>query len=290
MGSSKKHKEKRDKKKHKRERSRSREKDRESHKRSHKSSHRREKHRSPELGSPSNDFQLTKRRRISGEEEILTENKNQRPNISDDEFDVDKLLDSKLSENPEFSAAIKRSSRKRKYDELKKRNVFVENEDSLERFATEQLLEEHGVQDINVKSSHSPAAAEFSQKLSLEDVRIKEEPGSNSELNEPQPSRSTSNSKHRSKSSTKLLDSGNESPERQESQSSLSIEETNKLRAKLGLKPLDVTVETSDVQNEEKEISKPAAEIFVKTENIKKLRKTKGLADSDSEDESAAAW
>ncbi|GIY28552.1 hypothetical protein CDAR_409551 [Caerostris darwini] len=314
MGSSKKHKEKRDKKKHKRERSRSREKDRESHKRSHKSSHRREKHRSPELGSPSNDFQLTKRRRISGEEEIPTENKNQRPNISDDEFDVDKLLDSKLSENPEFSAAIKRSSRKRKYDELKKRNVFVENEDSLERFATEQLLEEHGVQDINVKSSRSPAAAEFSQKLSLGDVRIKEEPGSNSEeLNEPQPSRSTSNSKHRSKSSTKILDSGNESPERQESQSSLSIEETNKLRAKLGLKPLDVTVETSDVQNEEKEISKPAAEIFVKTENIsekkksenlreklkvvkekraieEKLRKTKGLADSDSEDESAAAW
>ncbi|XP_054260871.1 U4/U6.U5 tri-snRNP-associated protein 1 [Macrosteles quadrilineatus] len=101
------------------------------------------------------------------------------------------------------------------------------------------------------------------------------------------------------------------------SDQSLSIEETNKLRAKLGLKPLEVTP-TGPVKGEDGQVKtvdggtdmgefvhKPAANITDKhrTEKIKaklaerkekraleaKLAKVKRLAD-DSDDESAAAW
>ncbi|XP_055949942.1 U4/U6.U5 tri-snRNP-associated protein 1-like isoform X2 [Argiope bruennichi] len=377
MGSSKKHKEKRDRKKHKRDRSRSRERDRDSHKKSHKSSHRRDKRKSPEPGSPESDMQLTKRRRISDDEEILSgnrensSNKTQPGTILDEEFDVDQLLDSKLSENSEFSS-LKRSSKKHK-DDLKKRQSIGENEDSLEKFATEQLLEEHGIRDV-VKRNQSPPA-ETSQIPYITDVKIKEEPVDEDRAEghtEPQlslsiaetnklraklglkpldvgkekpvrkaedsksfmetklreklgskvsgedigasgsQSQSISDSGKRSRSDSRPKDLGNESPERSEPQLSLSIEETNKLRAKLGLKPLDVKSQIPGDETEDQEPSKPA-EVFVKTENLsekkkaedlreklrvikekraieEKLRKTKGIADSDSEDESSAAW
>ncbi|GBM59200.1 U4/U6.U5 tri-snRNP-associated protein 1 [Araneus ventricosus] len=379
MGSSKKHKEKRDRKKHKRDRSRSRERDRDSHKKSHKSSHRRDKRKSPEPGSPDSDIQLSKRRHISDDEEIFSGNSSSRalpPTNSDDEFDVDQLLDSKLSENPEFSS-LKRSSKKHK-DDVKKRQSFGENEDSLEKFATEQLLEEHGAHDV-LKRNRSPPA-ETSQIPFITDVRIKEEPqdeerrdsviedraqvqlslsitetnklraklglkpldvgkekpvrkdddsksimeanklreklglkvsGEDSEASGSQ-SHSISDSSKRSRSDSRSMDTGNESPERSEPQLSLSIEETNKLRAKLGLKPLEVKSQIPGIESEDQDPSKPA-EVFVKTENLsekkkaedlreklriikekraieEKLRKTKGIADSDSEDESPAAW
>ncbi|CAL1275394.1 unnamed protein product [Larinioides sclopetarius] len=379
MGSSKKHKEKRDRKKHKKDRSRSRERDRDSHKKSHKSSHRRDKRKSPEPGSPDGDIQLSKRRHISDDEEIVSGNSSSRalPHTnSDDEFDVDQLLDSKLSENPEFSS-LKRSSKKNK-DDVKKRHSLGENEDSLEKFATEQLLEEHGAHDA-IKRNRSPPA-ETSQIPFISDVRIKEEPqdeeGRDSviedraqvqlslsiaetnklraklglkplDVGKEKPvrkddesksiveanklreklglktieedteasgsqSHSISDSSKRSRSDSRSMDTGNESPERNEPQLSLSIEETNKLRAKLGLKPLEVKSQIPGIENEDQETSKPV-EVFVKTENLRekkkaedlrkklrvikekraieeKLRKTKGIADSDSEDESPAAW
>ncbi|KAI8788508.1 U4/U6.U5 tri-snRNP-associated protein 1 isoform X2, partial [Biomphalaria glabrata] len=89
--------------------------------------------------------------------------------------------------------------------------------------------------------------------------------------------------------------------------SSLSIEETNRLRAKLGLKPLEV----SDSKGEDKSkksdgVHVPAVNLgqLRKTESLrekmvnkktqremeKKLRTVKGLGDSDSEDEDASAW
>ncbi|GFR30815.1 hypothetical protein TNCT_313961 [Trichonephila clavata] len=178
MGSTKKHKEKKDRKKHKRDRSRSREKDRDSHKKSHKSSHRREKRKSPEPGSPELESRFSKRRLISGEENIPRRETEKRENrsASDDEFDVERLLDSKLSENPEFSS-LKRSSKKRKregaLEELKRRHTLGENEDSLERFATEQMLEEHAAQDSVLKKIQSPT---MDAHFSHEEVRIKEEP------------------------------------------------------------------------------------------------------------------
>nr|XP_015910783.2 U4/U6.U5 tri-snRNP-associated protein 1 isoform X2 [Parasteatoda tepidariorum] len=119
--------------------------------------------------------------------------------------------------------------------------------------------------------------------------------------------------KGRSKLGLKSLDVGKEKHEHRKPQLSLSISETNKLRAKLGLKPLEVDNDIPGIEDADKEISKPAAEIFVKTENINekkksealrkklkvtkakrkienKLRNTKGIAVSDSEDESAASW
>ncbi|GFS60678.1 hypothetical protein NPIL_117051 [Nephila pilipes] len=377
MGSSKKHKEKRDKKKHKRDRSRSRERDKDSHKKSHKSSHRRDKRKSPEPGSPELELHSSKRRHISGEESVPRREVEKRENrsASDDEFDVDRLLDSKLSENPEFSS-LKRNSKKRKREEaldnLKKRHIVGENEDSLEKFATEQMLEEHGAQDVVLKKNRSPVNA----PSSYEEVRIKEEPrdddGQDEAFSEPQlslsiaetnklraklglkpldvgkekltkddskvelnklrlklglkipddpdvpstskePSSSVDSDTRKSRSKSSSVHTGAESPESSEPQLSLSIAETNKLRAKLGLKPLDVGDDTPGNENEEKEISKQPAEVFVKTENLsekkrsedlreklkvikekraieEKLKKTKGIADSDSEDESAADW
>ncbi|GFY78125.1 hypothetical protein TNIN_62102 [Trichonephila inaurata madagascariensis] len=373
MGSTKKHKEKKDRKKHKRDRSRSRERD--SHKKSHKSSHRREKRKSPEPGSPELESRLSKRQHISGEENIPRREPEKRENrsASDDEFDIERLLDSKLSENPEFSS-LKRSSKKRKregaLEDLKKRHTLVENEDSLERFATEQMLEEHAAQGLVLKKIQSPS---MDAHFSHEEIRIKEEPlnddRQSEEYKEPQYSLSiaetnklraklglkplevpkekltkdeskaelkiillsillcvgrreskepssaadSDSSKTRSKSSSKPVHTGGESPESSEPQLSLSVAETNKLRAKLGLKPLDVGDDIPGIENEENEISKQPAEVFVKTENLsekkksedlrerlkvmkekrtieEKLKKTKGVADSDSEEESAAAW
>nr|KAH9509150.1 U4/U6.U5 tri-snRNP-associated protein 1 [Bulinus truncatus] len=89
--------------------------------------------------------------------------------------------------------------------------------------------------------------------------------------------------------------------------SSLSIAETNRLRAKLGLKPLDV----SDSKGEDK--SKKSDAVHVPAVNLaqvkktatlrekmvtkksqraleKKLKNVKGLGESDSDDDGAAAW
>ena len=94
---------------------------------------------------------------------------------------------------------------------------------------------------------------------------------------------------------------------------SLSIEETNKLRAKLGLAPLDVGSSSSSSKATEEASYEKRGEVFVKTENISdkmetekikerlsaqrdkrrildKLTKTKGLADSSDEDEEAVSW
>ena len=96
---------------------------------------------------------------------------------------------------------------------------------------------------------------------------------------------------------------------------SLSIEETNKLRAKLGLAPLDLPGSSKKTAEEEASYEK-RGEVFVKTENISdkietekikerlaaqrekrrildKLSKTKGLADSSSssdDEEGAVSW
>ncbi|XP_063958840.1 U4/U6.U5 tri-snRNP-associated protein 1-like [Lytechinus pictus] len=90
---------------------------------------------------------------------------------------------------------------------------------------------------------------------------------------------------------------------------SLSIEDTNKLRAKLGLAPLDVdgegAGEPGEIVEEKKDVHKPAVNIsdIKKTEALKekmaqirekrlinkKLHKVKTLADDDDDDD-AAAW
>ncbi|XP_031562153.1 U4/U6.U5 tri-snRNP-associated protein 1-like [Actinia tenebrosa] len=91
---------------------------------------------------------------------------------------------------------------------------------------------------------------------------------------------------------------------------SLSIEETNKMRIKLGLKPLQVD-DSSDKSEEKKtslldDVHVPAINIREKEEQekmrrkleeirekrklYKKLNKVKVLGDSDSDDESAASW
>ncbi|XP_023931823.1 U4/U6.U5 tri-snRNP-associated protein 1 [Lingula anatina] len=90
---------------------------------------------------------------------------------------------------------------------------------------------------------------------------------------------------------------------------SLSIEETNKLRAKLGLKPLEVPDENEPKEEKESlkdDIHKPAGNIAQAqmTEKLKEklavikekrrinmqLGKVKTLGESDSDDESAATW
>ena len=97
---------------------------------------------------------------------------------------------------------------------------------------------------------------------------------------------------------------------------SLSIEETNKLRAKLGLAPLDIPGSSKKTTEEEEDSYEKRGEVFVKTENISdkietekikerlaaqrekrrildKLSKTKGLADSSSssdDEEGALSW
>ncbi|KAK8787985.1 U4/U6.U5 tri-snRNP-associated protein 1 [Amblyomma americanum] len=113
--------------------------------------------------------------------------------------------------------------------------------------------------------------------------------------------------------------SGSESDSGNQERSSLSIEETNKLRAKLGLKPLQVDgggipglgdVPPGDANEEEGEKRK---EVFVKTENMQekvqaqklrekitasrekrkiteKYREVKSLGDVAEEDDDALAW
>ncbi|XP_054714322.1 U4/U6.U5 tri-snRNP-associated protein 1-like [Uloborus diversus] len=308
MGSSKKHKEKRDRKKHKKDRSRSRERSSEkSHKRAEKSSHRKERRKIPEDVPAEFDAKIVEKRRNrhSSDEDSsrrLEQHERREPVRApspDDDFDVDKLLDSKLSENPTDFAAIiaKRNARKRRredaIEELRKRQMLSTREDSLERFATEQLMEEHS-QPVAVKTDYSPPSDSTTHKAEIPfitDVRIKEEPPEVVE------------------ESTPIHE------EFSEPQLSLSISETNKLRAKLGLKPLAVSssIPGLEDENSEKDVMKKPAEVFVKTENIsevkrsealreklkvikekrkieEKLKKTKGVADSDSEDESAAAW
>lgn len=344
MGSSKKHKEKRDKKKHKKNRSRSRERD---HKKSHKSSSRKEKRK-----SLTPDLEVTvdeKRRRIV---EDLVPYRDPEPSSSheekspvryrepspDDDFDIDKLLDSKLSEKNE--AIIKRPSKKRiredaieefkrrqnikskedfrddaieeskrrqnvkskddfqedAIEEFKRRSNIKNKEDSLERFTPEPILEDYRLPEAKHSASPLPESPHIEETSEIpfitdgtEEVRgIKQEP-QDDYVEEPV-------------------------AERTEPQLSLSISETNKLRAKLGLKPLDVGSDIPGLsdENSEKDPSKKV-EVFVKTENIsdikksealreklkvtkekraieEKLRKTKGVAESDSEEESAADW
>ncbi|XP_025105199.1 LOW QUALITY PROTEIN: U4/U6.U5 tri-snRNP-associated protein 1-like [Pomacea canaliculata] len=99
-----------------------------------------------------------------------------------------------------------------------------------------------------------------------------------------------------------------ESASFEKEQLSLSIEETNKLRAKLGLKPLEVggAKDGSSKSGENQDVHVPAINIGEKkrTEKLRekmdttkakreisnKLRVIKGLGESDSEDESASAW
>lgn len=99
-----------------------------------------------------------------------------------------------------------------------------------------------------------------------------------------------------------------ESASFEKEQLSLSIEETNKLRAKLGLKPLEVggAKDGSSKSGENQDVHVPAINIGEKkrTEKLRekmdttkakreisnKLRVIKGLGESDSEDESATAW
>ncbi|KAK2184317.1 hypothetical protein NP493_270g02007 [Ridgeia piscesae] len=89
---------------------------------------------------------------------------------------------------------------------------------------------------------------------------------------------------------------------------SLSVEETNKLRAKLGLKPLDVAGEKRDDSRPEKkaDVHVPAVNIAAvkKTEQLrekmalikekrrinKMLGKVKKLADSDDDDDNVLSW
>lgn len=193
MGSSKKHKEKRDRKKHKKGRSRSRERD--THKRSHKSSSRREKRKSPERGSVDYEYENSdEKKRLSLEEEVSHRDYTQsskdeheksparyKEQSPDDDFDIDKLLESKLPDKSDSSSS-KRSSKKRiregALEEFKKRQKLGNNEDSLEKFANEQLLEEHG--QSTIKSTHSPPYETPHKDSSVEipfitDANIKEE-------------------------------------------------------------------------------------------------------------------
>nr|XP_042895222.1 U4/U6.U5 tri-snRNP-associated protein 1 isoform X2 [Parasteatoda tepidariorum] len=402
MGSSKKHKEKRDKKKHKK-RSCSRERD---HKKAHKSSHRKDKQKSPDIA----DFEEQDGKSQfdpSEMSDVLREPHNidsrdsdssRKRNVNlEDEFDVDKLLDEKLTENKEITSPSIRASKKRRreaaIEELRKRSKLDTNEDSLEKFAQEQLLEEHsseegrksrpssdipflgsavvkeelesddedysdrqslsmreankgrsklGQKPLDVGKEKSVSLNKLEKKASMlraklgfkpkdtvaqkaydeEDVLeanklraklglIKSEEANHSSAS-LDPDIIEAN-RLRAQLGLKPLDTSEDIPERSEPQLSLSISDTNKLRAKLGLKPLEVGNDIPGLEDGDKEISKPAAEIFVKTENISekkksealreklkvtkekrkiesKLRNTKGIADTDSEDESAASW
>lgn len=147
MGSSKKHKEKKEKKKHKK---RSRSRERESHKRSHKSSSRKERKRSI---TPDIDSGDEKRRRIAEEDvshrqvEMQIEEKSPvriREPSPDDLFDIDKLLDSKLSEKNEsvVDRALKKRSRESAIEEFKRRqNIHIK--ESIAKVANERLTEDY---------------------------------------------------------------------------------------------------------------------------------------------------
>ncbi|KAG8180023.1 hypothetical protein JTE90_026627 [Oedothorax gibbosus] len=356
MGSSsKKHKEKKEssRKKHKRDRSR----DRDGHKKSHKSSHRREKRKSPEHSDPEAESILNQGL-TSHEEKPKTPELT--PNVVEDDFDVDQLLDSKLSENAEFSSAVRRPPPKKRREEvielLKRRQnqelswekpannpdlahgrnrsptdggVRIKEEPidenrgghgepklSLSVSETNKLRAKLGLKPLDVGKDPSSVSAQKEDPEIAKANKLREQLG----LKPKEGAHSSGNSSHSSSESKKSRERSRPVPqpepdfesENNEPQLSLSIAETNKLRAKLGLKPLDVGNESSS-NDPEGEISKPAAEVFVKTENLSekrksealreklrvakekraiedKLKKTKGLADSDSEDESAATW
>lgn len=123
-------------------------------------------------------------------------------------------------------------------------------------------------------------------------------------------------SSHRTRLKEERQDPGNEVRHKSSSSgdSSLTIEETNRLRARLGLKPLEVKTETGDSsKNQEGENGKKEEFVHKPAENLadklcveklrekiaaqkekrkiqEKLRKVKGLAGSDSDDDSAFAW
>lgn len=189
MGSSKKHKEKRDRKKHKKGRSRSRERD--SHKRSHKSIYRKEKRKSPDRVSPVLDS-IIEDKRHTADDNVTQHNVAQysrhetekspvrfsEPSI-DDEFDIDKLLDSKLSEKNEnfVRRAAKRRSREEAIEEFKRRQNIGNSETSSERFSSGQSIE-YGHKSrpsssppVNIQRRNEPVEIPF-----INDVSIKEEP------------------------------------------------------------------------------------------------------------------
>lgn len=168
-------------------------------------------------------------------------------------------------------------------------------------------------------------------RLGLKPLQISETiPGVDAEPDSPkhsQPSHITSEpNKSRPKTSKKSSQAPKPVPEPEpepdndgggQTQLSLSISQTNELRAKLGLKPLQVTESIPGLGAAEDEkqstTSGTTKEVFVKTENlgekreaeklrekiktqkekrkiVEKLSKVKGIAESDSEDESAASW
>ena len=160
MGSSKKHKEKKEKKKHKK---RSRSRERESHKRSHKSSSRKERKRSI---TPDIDSGDEKRRRILDDSvsyrdvEMQIEEKSPvrfREPSPDDLFDIDKLLDSKLSEKNEsvVDRALKKRSRESAIEEFKRRQN-ISNKDSLAKISNERLTEDYSHTVIKPPPSPEP--------------------------------------------------------------------------------------------------------------------------------------
>lgn len=167
-------------------------------------------------------------------------------------------------------------------------------------------------------------------RLGLKPLQVSESiPGVEAESRSPKQSQQTHVTSEANKSRTKMSKKPSQvskppvpEPEAEpdndgQSQVSLSISQTNELRAKLGLKPLQVTESIPGLGAAEDEKTPTAStstkEIFVKTENlaekreaeklrekiktqkekrkiIEKLSKVKGIAESDSEDESAAAW
>lgn len=175
MGSSKKHKEKKEKKKHKK-RSRSRERDRESHKKSHKSSSRKERKRSITPDFESGD---EKRRRIGHEEassrdaEMHIEEKSPvrvREPSPDDLFDIDKLLDSKLSERNEsvVDRALKKRSRESALEEFRRRqNICNKDKDPIEKITSERVVENYSHTEVKPPISPVPESSQKEKAVEI---------------------------------------------------------------------------------------------------------------------------
>lgn len=178
MGSSKKHKEKKDKKKHKK---RSRSRERESHKKSHKSSSRKERKRSI---TPDVDSGDEKRRRIGHEDasgrdaemhiEIKSPVRVREPS-PDDLFDIDKLLDSKLSEKNEsvVDRALKKRSRESALEEFRRRQNICSKVPA-ERNTNERLTENYS--HTEVKPPISPVPESSQKDNSVEIPFLTDEP------------------------------------------------------------------------------------------------------------------
>lgn len=175
MGSSKKHKEKKEKKKHKK-RSRSRERERESHKKSHKSSSRKDRKRS---STPDFDSGDEKRRRIGHEDtscrgaEMHVEEKSPvrvREPSPDDIFDIDKLLDSKLSEKNEsvVDRALKKRSRESALEEFRRRqNIYNKDKDTTERITSERLVENYYHTEVKPPISPVPESSQRDKTVEI---------------------------------------------------------------------------------------------------------------------------